>query len=82
MRCLGRYRSLPSGASVGVEGALGRPRGAEHSRARAGKSAVNQGCDRRSCENSIQIEGFRALYNEVLFVDMEPEDGVYEPLLG
>ena len=30
----------------------------------------------------IQIEGFRALYNEVLFVDMEPEDGVYEPLLG
>ncbi|MGF1614975.1 MAG: hypothetical protein ACFCVA_14010 [Gammaproteobacteria bacterium] len=30
----------------------------------------------------IQIEGFRAVYNEVLFVDMEPEDGVYEPLLG
>jgi len=30
----------------------------------------------------IQIEGFRAVYNEVLFVDMEPVDGVYEPLLG
>jgi predicted aspartyl protease len=30
----------------------------------------------------IQIEGFRAIYNEVLFVDMKPEDGVYEPLLG
>jgi hypothetical protein len=30
----------------------------------------------------IQIEGFRAVYNEVLFVDMDPVDGVYEPLLG
>ena len=30
----------------------------------------------------IQIEGFRPIYNEVLFVDMAPEDGVYEPLLG
>ncbi len=30
----------------------------------------------------IQIEGFRAVYNEVLFVDMVPEDGVYEPLIG
>jgi len=30
----------------------------------------------------IQIEGFRPIYNEVLFVDMTPEDGIYEPLLG
>ena len=30
----------------------------------------------------IQIEGFRHIYNEVLFVDMNPEDGVYEPLIG
>ena len=30
----------------------------------------------------IQIEGFRAIYNEVLFVDMHPTDGFYEPLLG
>jgi len=30
----------------------------------------------------IQIEGFRAIYNEVLFVDVEPENGDYEPLLG
>ncbi len=30
----------------------------------------------------IQIEGFRAIYNEVLFVDMEPADGRYEPLVG
>ena len=30
----------------------------------------------------IQIEGFRAIYNEVLFVDMQPADGFYEPLLG
>lgn len=30
----------------------------------------------------IQIEGFRPIYNEVLFVDMTPEDGEYEPLIG
>ena len=30
----------------------------------------------------IQVEGFRPIYNEVLFVAMTPEDGEYEPLLG
>ena len=30
----------------------------------------------------IQIEGFRPIYNEVLFVEMTPQDGIYEPLLG
>jgi len=30
----------------------------------------------------IQIEGFRPVFSEVLFVDMTPEDGIYEPLLG
>ncbi len=30
----------------------------------------------------IQVEGFRPIFNEVLFVDMQPESGVYEPLLG
>jgi len=30
----------------------------------------------------IQIEGFRPIYNEVLFIDMNPEDGKYEPLIG
>ena len=30
----------------------------------------------------IQIEGFRPIYNEVVFLDMTPEDGTYEPLLG
>lgn len=30
----------------------------------------------------VQVEGFRAIYNEVLFIDMEPEDGGFEPLLG
>jgi predicted aspartyl protease len=30
----------------------------------------------------IQIEGFRPIYNEVLFVDMSPKDGEYEPLIG
>jgi predicted aspartyl protease len=30
----------------------------------------------------IRIEGFRAVYNEVLFLDMNPNGGEYEPLLG
>lgn len=30
----------------------------------------------------IQIEGFRPIYNEVLFVDMKPENGEYESLIG
>ena len=30
----------------------------------------------------IQIEGFRPVFSEVIFVDMKPEDGQYEPLLG
>jgi hypothetical protein len=30
----------------------------------------------------IQIEGFRIIYSEVVFVDMEPQNGIYEPLIG
>jgi predicted aspartyl protease len=30
----------------------------------------------------IQIEGFRPIYNEVLFLDMKPQNGAYEPLIG
>ena len=30
----------------------------------------------------IQVEGFRHLYNEVLFIDLNPDDGLYEPLIG
>ena len=31
----------------------------------------------------VKIEGFRAVSNEVIFVDMQPEEGEgYEPLLG
>lgn len=30
----------------------------------------------------IQVEGFRVIHGEVLFVDMVPVDGEYEPLLG
>ncbi len=30
----------------------------------------------------VQIEGFRAIVTEVLFVEMQPEDGTYEPLIG
>ena len=30
----------------------------------------------------IKIEGFRSIYNEVLFLEMEPDEGEYEPLLG
>jgi predicted aspartyl protease len=30
----------------------------------------------------IQIEGFRPIHHEVAFVEMSPEDGEYEPLIG
>lgn len=30
----------------------------------------------------IQIEGFRPIFGEVLFVEMSPKDGIYEPLIG
>jgi len=31
----------------------------------------------------IRIEGFRKIFNEVMFMDVEPaEDGEYQPLLG
>jgi len=30
----------------------------------------------------IRLEGFDPIYGEVLFVDMEPENGIYEPLVG
>jgi predicted aspartyl protease len=30
----------------------------------------------------IRLEGFDPVYGEVLFLDMEPENGVYEPLVG
>lgn len=31
---------------------------------------------------SINIEGFRSIFSEILFVDMIPSEGEYEPLLG
>ena len=30
----------------------------------------------------IRVEGFDPVYGEVLFLDMRPKDGIYEPLLG
>ncbi len=30
----------------------------------------------------IRVEGFSPVYGEVLFLDMQPADGIYEPLLG
>ena len=30
----------------------------------------------------IQIEGFDPVYGEVIFLDMHPSDGIYEPSVG
>ena len=30
----------------------------------------------------VRLEGFDAVYGEVLFLDLEPAEGVYEPLVG
>ena len=29
-----------------------------------------------------EVEGFDAIFNEVLFLEMQPTDGLYEPLVG
>jgi predicted aspartyl protease len=30
----------------------------------------------------IQIDGFKPVSSDVLFIDMQPTDGIYEPLVG
>jgi hypothetical protein len=30
----------------------------------------------------IQIEGFAPIFDEVIFLDLQPSDGAYEPVLG
>ncbi|PYT07630.1 MAG: hypothetical protein DMF60_06715, partial [Acidobacteria bacterium] len=30
----------------------------------------------------IEVEGFRPIHSEVLFLDMKPANGAYEPLIG
>jgi predicted aspartyl protease len=30
----------------------------------------------------IQMEGFRPIYTEVVFLDMKPHDGTYDPMVG
>jgi len=30
----------------------------------------------------IQIEGFEPIYSEVLFLEMHPHDGIFDPLIG
>lgn len=30
----------------------------------------------------IQLEGFQPIFSEVLFVEMKPADGIYDPLIG
>jgi len=30
----------------------------------------------------MQIEGFKPIFTEIIFIKMEPENGEYEPLLG
>ncbi len=30
----------------------------------------------------IQIEGFEPIFSEVVFIDMTPQNGLYEPLVG
>lgn len=36
----------------------------------------------RSCPAKIRVDGFRAIYSKVIFLEMRTEKGEYEPLLG
>jgi predicted aspartyl protease len=44
--------------------------------------------DQRTVEGEVcgpvkfQLEGFDTIFNEVIFIDMRPENGAYEPLIG
>ena len=38
--------------------------------------------DGPNCRFSNDCQHFRPIFNEVLFVEMKPEDGIYEPLVG
>jgi len=52
------------------------------------RTVVMETADQRTVEGEvcgpvkIQIEGFDTIFNEVIFIDMHPENGGYEPLLG
>ena len=47
------------------------------------QTATQQVVDGTVCGPAlIRVEGFRAVHGEVLFIEMEPEEGEYEPLLG
>ncbi len=30
----------------------------------------------------IRVEGFRPIFTEVIFIEMQPTDGIYDPLVG
>jgi hypothetical protein len=47
------------------------------------ETATQQVIDAEVCGPvEIRLEGFKPIAGEVLFLDMEPQDGVYEPLVG
>lgn len=47
------------------------------------ETATQQVVDAEVCGPvEIRLEGFKPIAGEVLFLDMEPQDGVYEPLVG
>ena len=80
MRCVGRYRRSAHGFAKRVEGAAGS---LESIQTVELETAIQETVQGEVCGPvRIQIEGFRPIYNEVLFVEMTPHDGIYEPLLG
>ena len=47
------------------------------------ETATQKAIQREVCGPvQIQIEGFRSIFSEVLFVEMKPQDGIYDPLIG
>ena len=47
------------------------------------ETATQETVEREICGPvRIEIEGFRPIFSEVLFLDMTPADGAYEPLIG
>ena len=74
------YRLGLHGSAEGVAGAIGQTQGNSGNRLRNGHPSTGQSAVCGPVE--IRVEGFAPVYGEVLFLDMQPTDGIYEPRLG
>src|SRR5437879_908691 len=80
MRCFGGYRRVAHGSTAGLARTVGRLADFRTVDVETATQAIVSG---EVCGPvKIQVEGFKPIGTEVMFLDMEPRDGAYEPLVG